>query len=338
MIRVHGISDIGIVRKENQDALLIHEPPDERSRRRRGTLLAVADGMGGLEGGSQASHLAVETLVERYYSLPGEAKEALRAAVEQAGRVIYEYAVEHAGGQAMGTTLTAAAIFEHSACIAQVGDSRAYHYRAGSLRQITKDHSLVRELADRGEIDPQSLDYTFHRNVLTRGLGLASKVEVDIFELAEIAEGDYLLVTSDGLHELLSAEEVSGAIEAYGGDLEELCGHLVDAARRRGGPDNITVGVASIGVPPRPAAAAGSMLEAFPGIEKRGAGALILAFLAGLGLGVLSTLLLDPRRRTEQPVSDLEQRLERLLGPAERTDSEIRKLLEGLLEELRGGR
>jgi protein phosphatase len=247
MIRACGLTDIGIVRDENQDVVLILEPPDDATRRRRGTLVAVADGMGGLGQGRLASKMAIEALSGSYHQLPGDVTEALSKGVEEANRAIYRYAQDEAGGEPMGSTMTAAALLERYVCVAQVGDSRAYHYRQGELRQITRDHSLVRELADRGELDPESYLYRHHRNVLTRGLGLRGEVEVDLFELPDIQNGDLLLLSSDGLHELLSQQEMLAGIEAHGADLDLLCRHFIELARSRGGPDNITVAVAQIG-------------------------------------------------------------------------------------------
>jgi protein phosphatase len=132
------------------------------------------------------------------------------------------------------------------ACVAHVGDSRAYRYKAGELRQITKDHSLVRELVEVGGLDPGSLEYFLHRSVLTRALGLLQEVEVDVFELADTGPGDLLLVSTDGLHEVVTHEELRRAIERHGEDIQSLCHQLVDLARDRGGPDNISVGAALV--------------------------------------------------------------------------------------------
>lgn len=249
MIRVFGLTDIGLIREENQDHLLILEPQDDGSRQLRGTLLAVADGMGGLGQGELASKIAIETISNTYYEASGEVREALRQAVEEANAAIYRYAQEQAGGQPMGSTLTAVAILGRYACVAHVGDSRAYYLSTTEIRQVTRDHSLVRELADRGEIEPDSFLYRQHRNVLTRGLGLCAEVDVDLFELHEVTGGDVLLLSTDGLHELVEPEELRQGIEAHG-ELEGLCRHFIDLARSRGAPDNVTVAVARIGEPP----------------------------------------------------------------------------------------
>ena len=240
-VRFFGKSDIGRIRKENQDSFLITEPDDHEVLRRRGTLAILADGMGGLEDGRLASRLAVETISRAYYSFQGDARSALRTAVREANRAVYRRATEGGTNRQMGSTVTAIAILGDRALIAQIGDSRAYRYRSGALRQLTRDHSLVYELLDRGEIERDSAEYSFHRNILTRGLGLRSEVEVDVFELLCIEPGDTFLLSSDGLHELVSESEMRAILGRQGGKLEAASVDLVEAARDAGGPDNITV-------------------------------------------------------------------------------------------------
>jgi protein phosphatase len=242
MIRMHALTDTGKVREENQDAILANDAPDEVSRRHRGALLVVADGMGGLEHGKVASEIVVETVRAKYYALQGAAREALAEAVHEANRRVFELSHADGAGRPMGSTCTAVAVIGRRASIAHVGDSRAYHYHKGEIRQLTRDHSLVRELVDRGELDPGSLQYAIGRNVLTRGLGLRKAVDVDLIEPPELADGDLLLLTSDGLHELVEDVELLRAIEAHGDRLEDLCRYLVDLANSRGGVDNISVG------------------------------------------------------------------------------------------------
>ncbi len=240
-VRFFGKSDIGRIRKENQDSFLITEPDDHEVLTRRGTLAVLTDGMGGLEDGRLASRLAVETISRAYYSFQGDARSALEAAVREANSAIYRRATEGGGNRQMGSTVTALAILGDSALIAQIGDSRAYRYRSGGLRQLTRDHSLVYELVERGEIERDSAEYMFHRNILTRGLGLRDEVQVDIFELLCIEPCDTFLMSSDGLHELVSESEMRTVLGRRGDNLDAACIDLVEAAREAGGPDNITV-------------------------------------------------------------------------------------------------
>lgn len=240
-VRVFGKSDIGRIRKENQDSFLITEPDDHDVLTRRGVLSVLTDGMGGLEDGKLASRLAVETVSRAYYTYQGGARAAIEAAVKEANSAIHRRATDGGGNRQMGSTVTALAIVGDNALIAQIGDSRAYRYRSGALRQLTRDHSLVYELLERGEIERDSEEYMFHRNILTRGLGLRKEVEVDVFELLCVEPGDTFLLSSDGLHELVSEAEMSTILARYGENLDEACADMVEVAREAGGPDNITV-------------------------------------------------------------------------------------------------
>jgi len=341
MIRVHGLSDVGQVRDENQDSILIEEPGDEWMRRHRGTLVVVADGMGGLEDGKVASEIAIDALRETYFAAEGEACAALEEAVLRANSRIHRHAREFAGGQAMGSTCTALAMLEHYVCIAQVGDSRAYHYHRGQIRQVTRDHSLVRELVDRGELDPRSAQYAFHRNVLTRGLGLREDVEVDVFELSEVSDGDLFLLSSDGLHELIAEDELVAGIERFGDRLDALCDHLVELANSRGGADNISVVVALLGefasraasLPahaPVAAPAAGS-----PAPRQRFGCLVPLAILTSFCIGVIATLVLVSfsttvaRQETFEKLQDLLRSVRR----GETAATEAVRALETLVEK-----
>jgi serine/threonine protein phosphatase PrpC len=252
---VAGESDIGVVREENEDSLAIHEPSDPEVRRTKGTLVLLADGMGGLEDGSAASRLAVESVVRAYYERKEPPRAALELAVKEANRAIFDHSQSTGSGKLMGSTITALALLDGTACVAQVGDSRAYCYRDGTLRQVTRDHSLVRELVDMGRIEEASPHYTFHRNVLTRGLGLREDVAVDLYELRDLDPGDQILLSTDGLHELVRPEEITACLVRFGPQVKAACKELVQLARSRGGPDNITVAIACVQGGARPATA-----------------------------------------------------------------------------------
>ncbi len=239
-VQVFGKSDIGRVRKENQDSFLISEPDDTEVLGKRGTLVVLADGMGGLEDGKLASKLAVDTISRSYYSLKGDARSVLDAAVKEANNAVYQRSTEGGGSRQMGSTVTALAFIRDRALIAQIGDSRAYRFRDGELRQLTRDHSLVCELLERGEIARDSDEYAFHKNILTRGLGLRNDVDVDLFEVLCLEPGDMFMLTSDGLHELVSEGEMISILQRHGEHLSEACSELIEVAREAGGPDNIT--------------------------------------------------------------------------------------------------
>jgi len=183
----------------------------------------------------------VETLERCYFGGHGEPGEALRAAAEEANRVIHTQALRLPRGKQMGSTLTAVSICGHRAWVAQVGDSRAYRFREGVVSQLTVDHSLVQELASLQNISMSAANWSQHRNIVTRGLGLQDHVEVDLYELDDVAPGDTFLLSSDGFHELLSPEEIATSLERAGDDLNAACDEFITTALERGGPDNITV-------------------------------------------------------------------------------------------------
>ena len=215
-----------------------------------------------------------------------------------------------------------------------MGDSRAYRYREGVLSQITRDHSLVRELADRGELDPDSMLYRQHRNVLTRGLGLREDVEVDLFELLDVATGDLFLLSSDGLHEVLKEEEIRAGIEAHGDDLDGLCRHFIHEACERGAPDNVTVALAKVTETSEVALGEQRLTE------RPRSWSIPLALFASFALGMVLTLFLgrDPVRlesKLEDGRARVEQLLERLDNGAVPPDA-LRLRLEEIRAALSG--
>ena len=237
-----GKSDVGVVREENQDAFAIVAPESAGSLGERGLLLVVADGMGGLACGATASQLAVAAMTEIYFSTGGTPREALLAAAKEANRRIYQESQKLPGNQTMGSTLTALVLSAGHGLIAQVGDSRAYGLSESSaLSQLTRDHTLVQELVERGEIEPDSLPYTLHRNVLTRGLGLEEDVEIDISEISDIKFGDQFLLCSDGLYDVVTEEEIESRLRVQSDSLDAPLDYFIELARSRGAPDNVTV-------------------------------------------------------------------------------------------------
>jgi protein phosphatase len=176
-------TDIGRVRERNEDSYLV-EPP----------LYAVADGMGGARGGAVASSLALDTVEE----LLRGGKASLPEMIRSANRAVFERSISDRQVSGMGTTLTATTVDEQGAHLGHVGDSRAYLLRAGALRQLTDDHTLVNRMVKAGEITPQEAGTHPHRNVLTRSIGTEPEVVVDENDVPLI-DGDRLLLCSDGL-------------------------------------------------------------------------------------------------------------------------------------------
>ncbi len=233
---VAGRSDLGCVRQNNEDSYGFFDNGSPE----RGWLLVVADGMGGAAGGEVASRVAVETLSERYFGAAGAARDALLESIESANLAILAEAEREPKLAGMGTTCTVSVITGQSLTVGHVGDSRAYLLRAGALEQLTHDHSLAAELERReGRSD---LANTPGRNVLTRCLGVAPDVKIDMVEDVELEMDNALVMCSDGLSNMVTADEIRDVVDTL--LPEKACERLVNLARQRGGPDNITVQVA----------------------------------------------------------------------------------------------
>lgn len=240
------LSDTGRVRERNEDACGGFVPGEQATLRERGALFVVADGMGGHRGGEVASRLAVGTIQASYFGAQGvEPKEALVRAFEEANTSILNQATADATLFGMGTTCTAMVINAAAAHFAHVGDSRAYTFRGGLLRQITQDHSLVGEMVRSGIISDEDARIHPKRNVITRSLGVQENVETDTPETPMPIElGDTFVLCSDGLTAYASNEDISRVLRSS--PPEDACRQLVDMANQRGGRDNITVIVATV--------------------------------------------------------------------------------------------
>jgi len=229
-LRAGGATDVGKVRANNQDQMLVAE-----------TLFAVADGMGGHAAGEVASLTAVEALRAAFDQDPSA--EGLAAAAEAANRSIWDRAQRDAEMRGMGTTLVAVALVtedgEDRLAVVNVGDSRVYLLRQGELEQLTTDHSLVQELVDDGQLS--EIEATVHpqRHVLTRALGVDPEVRVDCLQVLPM-RGDRLLLCSDGLSRELNDGQVASVLRRIA-DPQAAARELVSEARDRGGADNITV-------------------------------------------------------------------------------------------------
>ncbi len=223
-VEVGAATDIGRVREVNEDSYLVEDP-----------LYAVADGMGGHRGGDVASSLALGTVEELFREREG----SLADQVREANRAVHERSVADTKVSGMGTTLTAVMIEDGNARFAHVGDSRAYLLRAGDLRQVTSDHTLVARMVKAGEISPEEAAVHPHRNVITRSLGTEPTVVVDE-DTVPLLDDDRLLMCSDGLTSMVQEDQIQAILEAEP-DPQRAADRLVKAANRAGGIDNITV-------------------------------------------------------------------------------------------------
>jgi serine/threonine protein phosphatase PrpC len=242
-IEVSVQSDIGCLRQNNEDSFGYWEPEDDQQFLRKGRLAVVADGMGGYEGGQEASRLAVETLVEVYRDFGGDDPQAaLVEALQAAHEQIREYSFAHPELRGMGTTCTAAAIVQDSLYYVHVGDTRLYLIRDGQITRVTRDHSYVGRLVESGMISPEEAENHPQRNILTAALGTNPDLIMDSPGQPEpLRPEDVLLICSDGLWGQVRDLEILDAVENK--SAEQTGRKLIELARERGGPDNITVEV-----------------------------------------------------------------------------------------------
>lgn len=233
-MKIASRTDIGRVRESNQDALLIVE----------GTygLFGVADGMGGHNAGDVASRMAV-LLLGRVLEGAKPDEALLRAGVEEVNALIYEEQKKDAALRGMGTTLTVLWEDENRLLLGHVGDSRAYRLRKGVLTQISVDHSLVGEMLRGGLITEEQARTHPYRNVITRAVGTADTIEVDVTEL-EKQRGDLYLLCSDGLSEYVTPDRMRDILMQM--PSEDAADEMLRLALEGGGQDNITVLIAEV--------------------------------------------------------------------------------------------
>ncbi len=225
-MRFSALSDIGGRRSINEDAYFAD-----------GRVFAVADGMGGHLAGEIASGIAIDCLRDlgNHRSL----EKALIDRFSRANSIIFERAAAERERRGMGTTLTACVAEGNRLYIAHVGDSRLYRLRAGRLKQLTKDHSLVAQMVEKGHLSPEEAFDHPQRSVITRALGAESEVKVDI-KVREMFPGDRYLLATDGLTIAATDEELA-SILASEDEISSAAEKLVALANSRGGPDNVTV-------------------------------------------------------------------------------------------------
>ena len=242
-IEAASLTDVGRQRGNNEDSYLYWEPDSDEEFRRKGRLAVIADGMGGYEGGQEASRLAVET-VRQVYELASNAdpQAILLEAFELAHQRIQRYATEHPHFRGMGTTCTAVAIVDRQFHFAHVGDSRLYHIRAETISKLTRDDSYVGRLVESGIVRSEDAEFHPQRHVLTAALGSGRQVVPHAPDCAfRLKEADTLLLCTDGLWGVVGDRDLARI--AQSNPPAEACAELVRMALERGGPDNITVSV-----------------------------------------------------------------------------------------------
>ena len=233
-----GLTDPGCVRGQNQDSYTIEQLD------RHTLLCVVCDGMGGAKSGNIASTLALDVFVQevkRSYnsSMDMEAvDDVLARAVKLSNFTVYDQSRQFPEFDGMGTTLVASLVRRRQVFVVNVGDSRAYHVGSGGIRQVTTDHSLVELMLQRGEITPEKARTFPGKNYITRAIGTESMVQSDIFHL-ELNRGDFMLLCSDGLSNMVDEQEILFEI-VHGISRARCCQRLLDIAKYRGAPDNVT--------------------------------------------------------------------------------------------------
>ncbi len=243
-----AISDVGLMRANNQDALTVSLARNEKQWRRQGHVFLVADGMGAHRAGELASQMAVELTSGRYrrtrFSAPPS---ALAGAIEAANNRIFYHGQANEECRGMGTTLSGLLLLPEGAVVGHVGDSRVYRVRGAQIEQLTFDHSLAWEIsAAEGYPYGEAPDYV-PRNVVTRSVGPHLDVKVDLEGPYPLQIGDTFLLCSDGLSGLLDNKEIGAVLRCF--SPTKAARVLVDLALVRGGTDNITVLVVQVAGP-----------------------------------------------------------------------------------------
>ncbi len=240
-VDIASLSDVGRLRENNEDSYLYWEPPSDEEFLRKGRMAVIADGMGGYEGGQEASRLAVETVRDVYdQNFDGDPQKTLIAALETAHQAIQRYAHEHPRLTGMGTTCTALSIVGQQLSFAHVGDSRLYLIRAETAARLTRDHSYVGKLVESGIVRVEDAEAHPQRHILTAALGSGKEVSPDFPEHPLALErGDTLLLCTDGLWSLVPEYAVTVVVRSH--TPANACSELVQMALDHGGTDNVTV-------------------------------------------------------------------------------------------------
>jgi len=244
-MEIWGITDSGKVRQHNQDVYQLLSFEDKGV-----AVLVVCDGMGGANAGDIASELAAASFMEHIttaiedseeYVCKEDIAEMMTDAVLAANFAVFNKSLQDKDLTGMGTTLTAAFSTAGGEIVANIGDSRLYHITKKAITQITRDHSVVEDMIERGEITRNEARRHKNRNLITRALGTGLYEAPDIFYL-DLCKDDFILLCSDGLTDVILDSEIQYELIS-GNSVKESCETLVDMALKRGAPDNVTVAV-----------------------------------------------------------------------------------------------
>ena len=233
-----GLTDPGCVRPQNQDAWKIEELD------RNSILCVVCDGMGGAKSGNVASNLAVEVFVQQIRdswksNMSQEEVDGLLCnTVKLVNFTVHDQSMQVEDFAGMGTTLVGALIQGRKMTVVNVGDSRCYHLRQNSIRCVTVDHSVVQMMVQRGELTPEQAKKYPGKNLITRAVGPGSTVQCDLFH-ADVERGEGILLCSDGLTNMMDDQEILFEF-VHGSDRQNCCQQLLEVAKNRGAPDNVT--------------------------------------------------------------------------------------------------
>ena len=246
MLEAYGQTDVGRRRKLNEDNLVVAPEPG---------LFAVCDGMGGHNAGEVASKMAIETL-QSFIEKSHREKEItwpygldvnlsfdgnrLKTAIKVANKKVFRAADNREDYTGMGTTAVAALVSENVITVGSAGDSRCYLVRGGKLTQLTRDDSWVSAALGEGILKPDEIERHPLRNVITKAVGAKETIELDVVE-RKLETGDVVLICSDGLHAMLSDDQILATLTPLPPTLEEAAGKLIDAANEAGGKDNVSV-------------------------------------------------------------------------------------------------
>lgn len=240
MVSIWGLTDRGIVRSNNQDSYAYEVSEG-------GTWGVVCDGMGGANAGDIASTMAVERFrghleaagKPRLFQQKEKEGDVLLRAVEEANQAVFEESQRDIDYAGMGTTLVGMLLRGKNLWVVNVGDSRGYLLSQEGIRRITRDHSVVEEMVQRGELTEEEARHHPQKNLITRALGTARQVKADLFR-ETVEEGEAVLLCSDGLLCAVTDEEIHQEFQA-GGAPEDICRRLLERTLSGGAPDNVTI-------------------------------------------------------------------------------------------------